>query len=166
VAPESKSGPKAKARRGRAGLASASKNARRAILTIKAAPRSSSDRLLGRSGETVRIALAAPPVDGEANERLLRFLAKILDLRLSDLSLLHGSSSRTKTVTVKGLDDKELEARLDALMPSSEGPGASAAENDLSDGSESSNGFDAATSAEEPIERRKDFKLPKGRAGR
>jgi uncharacterized protein (TIGR00251 family) len=94
----------------------------KARLTVKAAPRASADRLTGRSGATVRIALAAPPVDGEANKRLLKFLAKTLGVRAAALSLAAGASGRTKIVEIAGLEQAELAAKLDKLLPAADAP--------------------------------------------
>lgn len=46
------------------------------------------------------IRLAAPPVDGKANEELIRFLAKTLGCRKADITLTRGTSSRQKALTI------------------------------------------------------------------
>ena len=51
-------------------------------------------------GEALKIRLAAPPVDGKANELLIGFLAERLALRVSQVRLVRGHTSREKTLSV------------------------------------------------------------------
>nr|XP_050045536.1 UPF0235 protein C15orf40 homolog [Dermacentor andersoni] len=50
--------------------------------------------------DSVGVQIAAPPVDGEANTELIRFLSKLLNLRKSDLSLEKGARSKDKVVMI------------------------------------------------------------------
>ncbi len=72
-------------------------------LSIWAQPRASRTRVVGLYGEQLRVALAAPPVDGEANAELLRFLAKALGVPARQLELVRGDTSRSKAVQVRGM---------------------------------------------------------------
>ena len=56
--------------------------------------------------------LAAPPVDGAANEALIAFLSEALDLPRRDVTLVGGERSRDKRVRVTGLDESAAIARL------------------------------------------------------
>jgi uncharacterized protein YggU (UPF0235/DUF167 family) len=68
------------------------------------------------SDGTLRVRLAAAPVDGAANTVLLRFLAGALDLPRSRLSIAGGATSRRKRIVVETIDAGELSARVrDAL---------------------------------------------------
>ena len=58
------------------------------------------------------IRLAAPPVDGAANEALVAFLAEILQLPRRNISIVGGERSRDKRVKIDGLDDLTARARL------------------------------------------------------
>jgi uncharacterized protein len=71
------------------------------ILAVRAQPRARRDAFLGLMGEEMKVALKAPPVDGKANECLLRFLAKTLGVRRGDVALLSGAQSRSKRVLVR-----------------------------------------------------------------
>ncbi|XP_052280634.1 UPF0235 protein HY04AAS1_1378-like isoform X2 [Dreissena polymorpha] len=51
-------------------------------------------------GEEVRVSIASPPVDGKANTELLRYLADVLGVKKSQVSLTKGQKSRDKVVTV------------------------------------------------------------------
>lgn len=60
----------------------------------------------------MRVRLAAPPVDGKANQRLIRLLAKRLGVRQVDVAIIHGQSSREKVIEIAGLSSTELRVRL------------------------------------------------------
>jgi uncharacterized protein (TIGR00251 family) len=75
-------------------------------------PRASRNRVVGEQGERLKIALAAPPVEGEANEALVRFLAERLGLRRADVAILRGAAGRRKSVRVAGIGAEALVAAL------------------------------------------------------
>jgi len=83
-----------------------------AAFPVYVVPRSSKDEISGRYGEAVKIRLTAPPVGGKANEALVEFLAKRLNVPKKKIEILSGASSRNKMVCVLGLTPQELEARL------------------------------------------------------
>jgi uncharacterized protein (TIGR00251 family) len=64
----------------------------------------------------VKIRLAAAPVDGEANQQLIRFLADALHVPKSAIEIVAGLTSRDKLVTVLNLDAETLEERISALI--------------------------------------------------
>ncbi|KAI4895534.1 hypothetical protein NFI96_004770 [Prochilodus magdalenae] len=59
------------------------------------------------SSEAVGVAIAAPPTDGEANAELVRYLAKVLELKKSEVALDKGSKSREKIIKVTASVSKE-----------------------------------------------------------
>lgn len=69
-------------------------------LRVHLQPRASQNRVVGVHGEAMKIALTAPPIEGEANAALLRFLAKLLTIPQSSVSLLSGAKSRDKQVFI------------------------------------------------------------------
>lgn len=82
-------------------------------LLIRAQPGARASEAVGEHGDALRIKVAAPPVDGKANDALLRWLAGRLDIALRDVELQSGASSRTKRVSVScALTAEELVARL------------------------------------------------------
>ena len=83
-----------------------------ARLIVWVQPRASRTEVAGMHGDAVKIRLAAPPVDGAANEELVRFLADLLGLPRSSVSIASGQSGRRKTVVADGIDRATLEARL------------------------------------------------------
>ena len=83
---------------------------------VHAKPRAKKSRVVGERGDAVEIALAAPPVDGAANDELVRFVGKVLGLANRDVVLVRGESSREKLVAITGLSAVEVEARLRAAF--------------------------------------------------
>ena len=83
-----------------------------ATLSIRVLPRASRNEVAGLVGDTLKIKLTAPPVEGEANEACLVFLAKLLDLAPSRLAIIQGERSRNKVVRITGLTQDEVHARL------------------------------------------------------
>ncbi|KAL3257536.1 hypothetical protein MRX96_046484 [Rhipicephalus microplus] len=69
-------------------------------IRVRAKPGASESRITDVSDDSVGVQIAAPPVDGEANTELIRFLSKLLNLRKSDLSLEKGSRSKDKVVLI------------------------------------------------------------------
>ncbi len=88
------------------------------LLQVHAQPGARRTQLAGTHGERLKIALHAPPVDGKANEELLRFLAGALAVRRSAVRLAGGLASREKSVAVECAEDGAgpLVARLLAAM--------------------------------------------------
>ncbi|OFZ19724.1 MAG: YggU family protein [Bdellovibrionales bacterium GWB1_55_8] len=74
------------------------------IVRILVQPKASRTEVMGPHGEPARlkIRVAAPPVDGAANEELLRFLKKQLKLPISQLVIVRGDSSKMKDVLCSG----------------------------------------------------------------
>jgi hypothetical protein len=71
-------------------------------LTLHVQPGAKHSVVSGLHGDALKIRLAAPPIEGRANEALLRFIAESFDVALSDVELLRGAQSRHKMVNVTG----------------------------------------------------------------
>ncbi len=82
------------------------------LLTVRVQPRASRDEIAGVHGDALKIRIKAPPVEGEANAALLRFLSKRLKTPLAALSIRSGVSSRRKTVLVEGMKPAAVRAGL------------------------------------------------------
>ncbi len=65
---------------------------------VKAIPNAKKNAVVGRYGDAVKIKIAAPANDGKANSELTEFLAGLLSLRKSDISIISGESSRDKII--------------------------------------------------------------------
>jgi uncharacterized protein (TIGR00251 family) len=77
-------------------------------IEVHAKPRAKKTRLIAVRGNTLEIALAAPPVDGAANEELIRFLSDLFDIPKRKISLVRGETSRTKLLDIEDLDETRL----------------------------------------------------------
>lgn len=81
-------------------------------LRLRIQPRASREEVTGVAGDAIRVRLTAPPVDGAANEALVRFLADRLDVSRSAVALVSGHTSRSKLVEVTGVSAEEARRRL------------------------------------------------------
>jgi hypothetical protein len=79
-------------------------------LALLIQPRASRTRVVGEHDGLLKIQLAAPPVDGEANAALLEFLGKQLGVPRRQVTLVAGDASRRKRVQVVGIDAARTEA--------------------------------------------------------
>ncbi len=64
----------------------------------------------------LKVRVRARPIDGEANDALIRLLAKSLGVSKSSVTVARGGQSRSKMVVVDGLDDEELGARIAEIL--------------------------------------------------
>ena len=85
-----------------------------ARLTVKVHPRARRSALAGRFGDAYKLDLAAPPVDGKANDECVRFLAELAGVPRSRVRIVTGLTSRMKVVEIEGVPQDDLERRLTA----------------------------------------------------
>ncbi len=83
-----------------------------ARLTVHVQPRARRTEGAGMHGDAVKIRLAAPPVDGAANEELVRFVAERLNVPRAAVRIAAGTGSRRKVVEVDGIGVDALRAAL------------------------------------------------------
>jgi uncharacterized protein (TIGR00251 family) len=81
---------------------------------VRAQPRASRSEVAGIHNGALRIRIAAPPVDDQANTELIRFLARALGVAKSAVRIAAGRSGRSKTVEVDGVTAGAVRALLDA----------------------------------------------------
>jgi uncharacterized protein len=75
-------------------------------------PRASRTEIVGEHGNALKVRLAAPPVDGAANEALVRHLAKRVGVAASRVRLLSGDTARTKIVEFDDMDASAVRRAL------------------------------------------------------
>lgn len=75
---------------------------------VRVAPRASRAALLGVHDGSLKIALTAPPVDGEANAALVAFVAKALGVSKSSVAIVRGDKSKNKTLRIAGATREQL----------------------------------------------------------
>jgi uncharacterized protein (TIGR00251 family) len=87
---------------------------------VRAQPRASRERVeavvpLDNEG-VLRVALTAPPVEGEANLALVTLLARVLGVPRREVSLVQGTRGRNKVVEIRGITPESLRERLDGIL--------------------------------------------------
>ncbi|MDL2284198.1 DUF167 domain-containing protein [Oxalobacter sp. OttesenSCG-928-P03] len=83
-------------------------------LAVQISPNGKKSEILSATDEALRIRLQAPPVDGKANEALIRFIADQLDLPKSSVQITHGFTSRRKLLDIRtsALTREDVEKQL------------------------------------------------------
>lgn len=70
------------------------------LLNVRLQPRASRDEIVGPHGDALKIRITAPPVEGQANAHLIRFLADSFGVTRSAVTLLSGDAARSKRLRV------------------------------------------------------------------
>ena len=85
-----------------------------AKLSVRITPGAKRNAVIALREGVWHIKIAAPPVEGKANEELVAFLSKILDIRKNSLSVLKGHTSRTKLISVAEINQEEIYTQADS----------------------------------------------------
>lgn len=83
-------------------------------LTVRLQPKASKTAIVGEMEGALKIAVTAPPVDGRANEACTRFLAELLKVARSSVTIAAGASSRNKVIRIDGVTAEQVRSRLAA----------------------------------------------------
>lgn len=75
---------------------------------VRVVPRASRSAVVGEHDGALKVRVAAPPVEGAANEELTRFVAKALGVPSRAVAIVGGHTSRTKVVRVGGATTADL----------------------------------------------------------
>jgi len=95
----------------------------RVFVEVHVVPRASRSAIAGLHGGRVRVTLAAPPVDGAANEELVALFARELGRPKRDVEITRGVSGRRKTLAIRGVSAAQVAALL-AVGESRPAPGS------------------------------------------
>jgi len=79
---------------------------------VKVQPRAKETALAEKLGDAYKLRLAAPPVDGKANEACVRFFAERFGVAASAVRIVQGLSSRVKVVEIEGIDAAQVQRIL------------------------------------------------------
>jgi uncharacterized protein (TIGR00251 family) len=82
------------------------------LLSLYVQPRASRNELAGLHGDSLKLRLTTPPVDGKANKAVIAFLAKLLKIPKSAIVIRSGLQSRKKKLLVSGMDEDTLRHTL------------------------------------------------------
>ncbi len=86
------------------------------LVNVKVFANAPFDRIEGWEGDWLKIRIHAAPEKGKANEYLIRFLAKCLNISPRQIAVAKGASSRLKQLKIEGMNKQELLERLLALQ--------------------------------------------------
>src|SRR5689334_22573940 len=96
------------------------------VFRVQVVPRASRSEVVGEHNGSLRVRLAAPPVNGAANDELRRLIAKTFNVRRSSVQLVLGHISRTKQIRIVGVNEEVLrmfqtllETKLEAVSTTS-----------------------------------------------
>ena len=97
----------------------------RLIFKVRVVPRASRSELVGEHDGALRVRIAAPPVDGAANDELVRLLALAFDLPRSAIDITGGHAAKLKTVSIAGGRAAVLKFKVQNPMSKVRGSGPS-----------------------------------------
>jgi len=80
---------------------------------VKVQPRARKNAVGGEIGDALKLALTAPPLDGRANAACIQFLANLLDVPRSSVTIASGEGSRRKVIRVTGLSSDQARKKLE-----------------------------------------------------
>ena len=80
--------------------------------SVRVQPRASRTAISGVMGDALKVAVAAPPVEGKANEALIRFFAELFEVPRSAVEIVSGEAARNKVVRVVGVTGEFVRGRL------------------------------------------------------
>jgi len=83
-----------------------------ATFQVKVHPRARKNAITGVVGEALKLSLTSPSVDGRANEACIAYLAELLNVPRSSVTIAAGETSRLKLIRVAGLSAAQVEAKL------------------------------------------------------
>ena len=86
-------------------------------LTVKAVPRASKSEVVGADDDRLRVRVKAPPVDGKANEALVKFFAEFFGVPKGSVSIVSGDTARLKRIRITGLAADKAKGALSAARP-------------------------------------------------
>ena len=84
-------------------------------ISVKVQPGACQSIVQGIEEEYLKVRLAAPPVEGRANEELIRLFSRLLDLPKSKILIRHGVTSRRKTLLLEGYREADFRRFLETL---------------------------------------------------
>lgn len=84
---------------------------------VRVTPRAAKNGICGVTGAVLRVRIAAPPVEGRANEALLRYLSEVFQVPVRRLAILHGEGGREKTIRIADLGTEEAIEAVTRVLP-------------------------------------------------
>jgi uncharacterized protein (TIGR00251 family) len=89
-----------------------------AEINLRVSPGARSTTIAGAYGDdAIKLRVAAPPVKGRANAEAERYVAELLGVTASEVSVVRGASARSKTVFIRGVEAEEVREILSGYLP-------------------------------------------------
>ena len=85
------------------------------VIRVRVIPSARASDIVGRIGSTIRLKVAAPAIDGKANQELCRYLAEFFEVRPRMVKIVRGEKGREKTVEIEGRKEEELKYMMEAI---------------------------------------------------
>ena len=85
-----------------------------ATFQVKVHPRARKNAITGEIGDALKVALTAPPIEGRANQACIVFLAEVLNVPRSSVTIAAGENSRLKVIRVAGSTAEQVRRKLQA----------------------------------------------------
>jgi uncharacterized protein len=83
---------------------------------VKVHPRARKNAITGVVGDALKLALAAPPVEGRANQAAIEFLADLFEIPRSSVTIASGATSRNKVVRIAGMSRQAVGRLLGEVL--------------------------------------------------
>jgi len=95
-----------------------------ASFAVRVQPRAKRNAITGAVADALKLAITALPVEGKANEGCIRFLAEVLNVPRSSITIAAGQTSRNKVVRVAGLSASQISQRIALILADDRRPKA------------------------------------------
>ena len=82
------------------------------IIWVRVQPNASQNAILGYKDAFLQLRIAAPPIKGEANQELIKYLSRILGISKRQLTIEKGMTSKWKAIGISGLTPDQIKERL------------------------------------------------------
>ncbi|MFQ5686035.1 MAG: DUF167 domain-containing protein [Candidatus Scalindua sp.] len=78
------------------------------VVSVKVQPNSSKDRVVGEYADRLKIAVTVAPEKGKANKAVIKLFAKWLGVKISDIQVISGETSRDKELFIRNITEEDL----------------------------------------------------------
>ncbi|OGR53599.1 MAG: YggU family protein [Elusimicrobia bacterium RIFCSPLOWO2_02_FULL_39_32] len=85
------------------------------IIRVRVIPNATENDIVGRIGSTIRLKVASPAIDGNANMELCSFLAEFFEVKSKMVKIVRGEKGREKTVEIEGRREEDLKKMMEAI---------------------------------------------------
>ena len=83
---------------------------------VKVHPRARKNAITGTVGDALKLSLAAPPLEGRANQAVIEFFAQLFQIPRSSVTIASGATSRVKRIDVAGINAAHAQLRLQSIL--------------------------------------------------